>query len=141
MILLWIKSLHIIAVIAWMAGMLYLPRLYVYHADAETGSRQSETFKIMEQRLLRTIMTPAAVLVWLTGPWLAWQFGMLGDHWLWLKFALVIGLTGYHFLLVRWFRNFAADNNVRPAIFFRAINEIPALLMVGIVVLVVVKPF
>ena len=97
--LLWLKALHIIAVISWMAGLLYLPRLFVYHCDAEPGSRQAETFKVMEQRLLRYIMNPAMIVVWVTGPLLAWQMGMLADRWLLAKFALVVLLTGYHHAL------------------------------------------
>ena len=99
--LLWIKALHVIAVIAWMAGLLYLPRLFVYHCEAEKGSKQSETFKVMERRLLRAIMNPAMIVVWLTGPYLAWAQGMVNDRWLWAKFALVVLLTGYHHALGR----------------------------------------
>lgn len=137
---LWLKALHIVAVIAWMAGLLYLPRLYVYHADAEPGSQLSETFKVMEMRLLRYIMGPAMLVVWLTGPILAWRQGMLMDHWLWAKFALVIVLSGAHGALSRYRKDFAADRNTRDAKFFRIINEVPTLLMIGIVILVVVKP-
>ena len=97
--LLWLKALHVIAVIAWMAGLLYLPRLFVYHCEAEKGSKQSETFKVMEQRLLRLIMNPAMIVVWVTGPLLAWAQGMIDDRWLWAKFALVVLLTGYHHAL------------------------------------------
>ena len=87
--LLWLKALHVIAVISWMAGLLYLPRLFVYHCEAETGSKQSETFKVMEQRLLRCIMNPAMIVVWVTGPLLAWQLGVINDRWLAAKFGLV----------------------------------------------------
>ena len=97
--LLWLKALHVIAVISWMAGLLYLPRLFVYHCEADRGSKQSETFKVMEHRLLRFIMNPAAIVVWVTGPWLAWAQGMLADRWLWAKFALVLALTLYHHAL------------------------------------------
>ena len=97
--LLWLKALHVIAVISWMAGLLYLPRLFVYHCEAEKGSKQSETFKVMEHRLLRYIMNPAMIVVWVTGPWLAWAQGMLADRWLWAKFALVFALTLYHHAL------------------------------------------
>jgi len=110
--LLWLKALHIIAVIAWMAGLLYLPRLMVYHTDAEKGAVQSETFKVMEYRLLRYIMNPAMVVVWVTGPVLAWQSGMLNDYWLWAKFLLVCALTGFHHQLGLWRKAFAADANV-----------------------------
>jgi protoporphyrinogen IX oxidase len=139
--LLWLKALHVIAVIAWMAGLLYLPRLFVYHCEAEAGSKQSETFKVMEQRLLRLIMNPAMIVVWVTGPWLAWAQGMLHDRWLWAKLGLVILLTGYHHALGAWRKGFAADRNVREQRFYRLANELPTLLMVGIVILVVVKPF
>src|SRR5215510_12425317 len=97
--MLWIKAFHLIAVIAWMAGLLYLPRLYVYHCTAEKGSKQSETFKVMERRLLHVIMTPAMIAVWASGAWLAWMQGAFNDHWLWAKFGLVLLLTGYHHAL------------------------------------------
>jgi putative membrane protein len=139
--MLWLKALHVIAVIAWMAGLLYLPRLMVYHVAAETGSVQSETFKIMERRLLRAIMNPAMGVVWITGPLLAWQQGMLMDHWLWAKFALVCGLTLVHHELGLWRKAFAEDRNIKTATYFRVANEVPTLLMVGIVILVIVKPF
>jgi putative membrane protein len=139
--LLWLKALHVIAVISWMAGLLYLPRLFVYHCDAEAGSKQSETFKVMEHRLLRYIMNPAMVVVWVTGPWLAWQQGMLADRWLWAKFLLVSVLAGYHHALGYWRKDFAADRNRREARFYRLANEVPTALMIGIVILVVVKPF
>jgi putative membrane protein len=139
--LLWLKALHIAAVIAWMAGLLYLPRLFVYHCAAEMGSKQSETFKIMEYRLLRCIMNPAMVVVWITGPWLAWQLGVYRDGWLVAKFVLVVILTGYHHALGYWRKDFAADRNTRDARFYRLFNEVPTVLMIGIVVLVVVKPF
>ena len=139
--LLWLKALHIIAVISWMAGLLYLPRLFVYHCEAEKSSRQSETFKLMELRLFRYIMGPAMGVVWVTGPLLAWQLGMTHDRWLWAKFALVVILTGYHHALGAWRKDFAADRNARAQRFYRLANEVPTLLMVGIVILVVVKPF
>lgn len=138
---LWIKALHIAAVIAWMAGMLYLPRLFVYHADAKPGSELSETFKVMEARLLRIIMNPSLLVVWMTGPFLAWRLGLLGDVWLWTKFALVVVLTGFHMALAGWRRAFAEDRNEKTSRFFRLVNEAPAVLMAAIVVLVVVKPF
>ncbi len=138
---LWLKALHIIAVISWMAGMLYLPRLFVYHVDAEPGSRQAETFIVMERRLLRIIMNPAMIVVWITGPLLAWRMGMWKDGWLHAKFTLVALLTVFHHLLGRWRKDFAAGRAPHDAKFFRMVNELPALLMVGIVVLVVVKPW
>src|SRR5262245_3824201 len=139
--LLWLKAVHVIAVISWMAGLLYLPRLFVYHCEADPGSKQAETFKLMERRLLKGIMNPAMVIVWITGPWLAWQASMVGDGWLTAKFALVVLLTGYHHALGAWRKAFAEDRNQREARFYRLMNEVPTLLMVAIVVLVVVKPF
>ena len=137
----WIKALHVIAVIAWMAGMLYLPRLFVYHADSEVGSPQSETFKIMERRLLRGITNPAMVISWALGLWLAWHgFGFQGG-WLHAKIAAVIALSGCHGYLSAATRKFAADQNKKPARHWRMVNEIPTLLMIAIVILVVVKPF
>ncbi|CAN0378756.1 unnamed protein product [Phaeothamnion confervicola] len=138
--LLWLKALHVAAVISWMAGLLYLPRLMVYHCDAERGSVQSETFKVMERRLLRAIMDPAMGVVWVTGPWLAWQMGYLGEHWFWGKFALVCALTWFHHLLVRRMKEFAADKNTRSSKYYRIINEVPAVLMIGIVIFVIVRP-
>jgi putative membrane protein len=137
----WIKALHVIAVIAWMAGMLYLPRLFVYHCEAEPGSRQSETFKVMERRLLRAIINPAMIATWLLGLGLAWQGGWFGSHWLQTKIVLVLALSAIYGLLARWVRDFAADRNRNSQKFYRVINEIPAVLMVGIVILAVVKPF
>lgn len=137
----WIKALHVIAVISWMAGMLYLPRLMVYHCAAEAGSVQSETFKVMERRLLRAIINPAMIVTWLAGLYLAYAGGWYLAGWFHAKFALVLVLSGFHGALSRWVRDFAQDTNTRPARFFRIANEVPTLLMVGIVILVVVKPF
>lgn len=137
----WIKAFHVVAVISWMAGMLYLPRLMVYHAEAQTGSIQSETFKIMERRLLKGIINPAMILTWVLGLYLAWYaFGFKGG-WLHAKLLLVVLLSGIHGMLVKHVRAFAADRNVKPARYFRIINEAPAVLMLGIVILVIVKPF
>ena len=136
-----LKALHIIAVISWMAGLLYLPRLFVYHAEAEKGSRQSETFKIMERRLFKAIMTPAMAVSWIIGAWLAWQKGWYLAGWFHLKLVLVIALSGFHEFLGKQMRNFAADENIRPAKFFRIINEAPTLLMIAIVFQAVMKPF
>src|SRR6476660_7951067 len=107
----WIKALHVIAVIAWMAGMLYLPRLFVYHCDAEVGSKQSETFKVMERRLLRAIINPAMVVTWVAGLWLALESGHYRSGWMQAKFVLVVILSGLHGLFVRWTREFAEDRN------------------------------
>jgi len=139
--LLWVKAFHVVAVIAWMAGLLYLPRLYVYHCAAEKGSKQSETFKVMERRLLHFIMTPAMVAVWVSGVWLAWALGAVNDRWLWAKFALVVLLTGFHHALGVWRQDFAADWNTRSPRFYKIMNEVPTLLMIGVVVLVIVRPF
>ncbi len=138
----WVKSLHVIAVIAWMAGMLYLPRLFVYHASATPGSEPSETFKVMERRLLKAIMTPAMVASWLFGLWLAFGFvGFSGNAWLHAKLAAVVALSGIHGFLAGCVRTFAADQNRRSPKFYRILNEIPTILLVAVVVLVVVKPF
>jgi putative membrane protein len=139
--MLWVKAFHIMAVIAWMASLLYLPRLFVYHADAAVGSDKSETFKIMERRLLFGIANPAMVATWGFGLWLAWWMGVFEEPWLHAKFLFVVLLSAYHGMLVRFVRAFAEDRNTRSARFFRLINEIPALLIVAIVILVVVKPF
>jgi protoporphyrinogen IX oxidase len=137
----WIKALHVIAVISWMAGLLYLPRLFVYHCAAEKGSVQSETFKVMERRLLKAIMTPAMVVAWATGLYLAYAgFGFRGG-WLHAKLLLVAGMSIAHEIQGRWVKDFAADANTRNDRFYRFANEIPTVLMIGIVVLVIVKPF
>src|SRR5438128_2689318 len=137
----WVKALHVIAMIAWMAGMLYLPRLFVYHCEAELGSKQSETFKIMERRLLRAIINPAMMVTWLAGLWLAFESGHYRAGWLQAKFVLVLILTALHGLLARWTREFAEDRNTHSSKFYRLVNEIPTVLMIGIVILVIVKPF
>jgi protoporphyrinogen IX oxidase len=141
MIDLWVKALHIMAVIAWMAGMFYLPRLFVYHVEAPVGSQQSETFKIMERRLLRIIINPAMIVVWLTGLWMAYDEGFFHAPWLHAKLTLVLIMSGLHGYFGRLVRTFAADENKRPARFYRILNEIPPVLMAIIVILVVVKPF
>ncbi|MEZ5926216.1 MAG: protoporphyrinogen oxidase HemJ [Hyphomicrobiaceae bacterium] len=138
---LWVKAGHVSAIIAWMAGMLYLPRLFVYHSEAEAGGDVSETFKVMERRLLRIIINPAMVLAWVFGLWLAWQAGFLGSAWFHAKLALVVGLSALHGYLAWSVRQFAEDRNRRSARHWRMMNEVPALLMLGIVVLVIVKPF
>ncbi len=136
----WIKALHIIAVIAWMAGMLYLPRLFVYHADAKPGSELSETLKVMERRLLRAIVNPAMIAVFVLGglmlPMQDWS-----HKWLYVKLALVLAMSALHGLFARWRKDFAADRNTRPARFYRIANEIPAVLLIAIVLLAVIKPF
>ena len=138
---LWAKAIHVIAVISWMAGMLYLPRLFVYHVDAEKGSVQSETFKVMERRLLRAIINPAMIVTWMFGLWLAWKgFGFSGG-WLHAKIACVLLLSGVHGYLSASVRRFAEDRNEKPGGHWRIVNEIPTVLMIAIVILVVVKPF
>jgi protoporphyrinogen IX oxidase len=137
----WIKAAHVISVIAWMAGMLYLPRLFVYHCDAEPGSKQSETFKVMEWRLLKVIINPAMGAAWIFGLVLVWLGNWHTAHWMQLKFALVIAMSGLHGFLVSRTRDFSADRNTYSRRFYRIINEVPAVLMVLIVILVIVKPF
>jgi putative membrane protein len=137
----WIKALHVIAVISWMAGMLYLPRLFVYHAEADIGSKQSETFKVMERRLLKAIINPAMILTWVLGLYLAWSGHWFSAHWLHAKLALVLAMSAVHGFFGRWVRDFAADRNPRSQKFYRIINEVPTLLMIVIVILVIVKPF
>jgi putative membrane protein len=138
---LWLKAAHVFAVIAWMAGMLYLPRLFVYHCEAAPGSKQSETFKIMERRLLTVIINPSMVAAWVLGLWLAWQSGAYAAGWLHAKVILVLAMSALHGMLSRWTRDFAADRNRHSQKFYRIVNEIPALLLLGIVILAVVKPF
>jgi putative membrane protein len=137
----WLKALHIIAVISWMAGMLYLPRLFVYHCGATPGSAQSETFKVMERRLLTIIINPAMVATWVLGLWLAVDGHLFGTGWFQVKLVLVVALSGLHGYFVRWVREFAADQNRHSGKFYRIINEIPTLIMIGAVILAVVKPF
>jgi protoporphyrinogen IX oxidase len=137
----WLKAFHVIAIIAWMAGMLYLPRLFVYHCEAARGSIQSETFKIMERRLLKAIMTPAMIATWVLGLVLVWQGGWWTAGWLHGKLLLVIALSAAHGFLAKSVRLFAEDRNDRPARFYRIVNEIPTVLMILIVILVIVKPF
>ncbi len=138
---LWGKAIHVIAVISWMAGMLYLPRLFVYHAEAESGSVQSETFKVMERLLLRAIINPAMIVTWVFGLWLAWNgFGFIGG-WLHAKITCVLLLSGVHSYLSASVRRFAEDRNNKPSRHWRIINEIPTVLMIAIVIMVVVKPF
>ena len=139
----WIKALHVISVIAWMAGLLYLPRLFVYHCDAPVGSPQSETFKLMERRLLRGIMNPAMIAAFLFGGLLLAIPGVVDWHaaWMSLKLFLVAGLAALHHVFARWRTAFAEDRNRHSARFYRIANEIPAVLMVAIVIFVVVKPF
>ena len=135
------KVIHIVAMVAWMAGIFYLPRLFVYHAEAGPGTPQSETFKVMERRLLRGIMTPSMVLTWLAGIGLATVGGFWSSGWLSAKLVFVILLTLYHFWLARQSRAFTEDRNQVPAKTYRILNEVPVLVLIAIVILVVVKPF
>jgi protoporphyrinogen IX oxidase len=138
---LYLKALHVIAVISWMAGLLYLPRLFVYHAVEPVGSETSERFKVMEYRLYRYIMTPAMNVAWVVGLWLAWSsFGFRGG-WLHAKLLLIGLLTVHHVFQGRWLREFAQDRRERNQRFYRIQNEVPTLMMIGIVILVIVKPF
>jgi len=137
----WIKALHVIAVIAWMAGMLYLPRLFVYHCEAPVGSPQSEMLKVMERRLLRIIIDPAMVATWVFGLTLALLTGAFHEHWFQLKFLLVLAMSGLHGMFAATVKRFARDANSRPQRFYRIINEVPMLLVIAIVILVIVKPF
>ncbi len=139
----WLKAFHILGVVAWMAGLLYLPRLFVYHADAPVGSAMAETFKTMERRLLRAIMNPAMIASYVFGILLALTPGVVDwrHGWIYAKLTLVAALTVDHHLLGLWRKEFAADRNRRPARFYRIMNEVPTLLLIAIVILVVVKPF
>ena len=136
-----IKALHLIAVISWLAGMLYLPRLFVYHADRAAGSEASEMLKVMELRLLRYIINPAMIAAFLLGGMLLFQPGILASGWLHIKLMLVFFLAGFHGMCSRWRKDFAADRNTKSAKFFRIANEVPTLIMVVIVLLAVTKPF
>ncbi|WP_283195852.1 protoporphyrinogen oxidase HemJ [Rhizobium sp. AN80A] len=138
---LWIKALHIIAVISWMAGLFYMPRLFIYHTDAEPGSVQSETFKVMERRLLKVIMNPAMMLTWIFGLYLSWSAYDFQGGWLHAKIGLVVLLTAVHVFFSRAAKAFERDENRRSARYWRFMNEAPTVLMIAIVILVVVKPF
>jgi len=137
----WLKAVHVIAIIAWMAGMLYLPRLFVYHCGTPAGSELSETFKLMERRLLKVIINPAMILSWILGVWLGVAGSWFSSGWLSLKLVLVLALSALHGFYVRWMRDFARDQNRHSARFYRIVNEVPTVLLIGIVILAVVKPF
>ncbi len=138
----WFRAFHLIFLISWMAGLFYLPRLFVYHAETEAGSDQDRLFQVMERRLLRIIMNPAMIGTWGFGLLLlaggGWAF--LGDGWFQAKLVLVVILSGLHMALARWRRLFAAGENQNPARFYRIINEVPTVLMIVIVFLVILKP-
>lgn len=138
---LWVKALHVIAVISWMAGLLYLPRLFIYHTEAGVGVPQAETFKVMEQRLYRLIMNPAMVVSWVCGLWLSWSVYGFQGGWLHVKLLAVVFLTIAHVYFGAFVRKFAADEVTKPTGYWRLMNEIPTLLMIVIVIMVIVKPF
>ena len=137
----WIKAFHVISVIAWMAGMFYLPRLFVYHTETVPGSVESERFKVMEKKLLRMIINPAMIATWVFGVTLALVLEAYEEHWFQAKFTLVVVMSGLHGYLAGRVRAFAQDRNDKPARFYRILNEVPPLLMALIVILVIVKPF
>jgi putative membrane protein len=135
----WVKVLHIIAVITWMAGMFYLPRLYVYHAQEEPGSPTSETFKVMERRLLKGIMTPSIIVVFATG--LTMFPAFMSDGWMHVKFLLVLIMAGMHGAYAKWRKDFLNDRNTRSHVFYRWMNEVPTVLLLAIIPLVIFKWF
>lgn len=137
----WIKAFHVISVIAWMAGMFYLPRLFVYHTETTPGSAESERFKVMERRLLKAIINPAMIATWVFGLTLVWLTHVYQEHWFQAKFVLVILMSGLHGYFADRVRAFAEDRNDKPARFYRILNEVPPLLTVFIVILVIVQPF
>jgi putative membrane protein len=138
---LWIKALHVIAIIAWMAGLLYLPRLFVYHCQVEAGSAQSELFKVMERRLFRAIMNPSMIAAWIFGLLLMADIGAWSDPWFHAKALGIIGLTFMHHLMGRWRKAFERDENQKSQRYFRMMNEVPTVLMIVVVIMVIVKPF
>ncbi|MEQ8604933.1 MAG: protoporphyrinogen oxidase HemJ [Marivibrio sp.] len=137
----WVKALHAISIIAWMAGLLYLPRLYVYHTQVAVGSEQSELFKVMERRLLRAIMNPAMIASWIFGLWLTVLIEAWTQPWFHAKLLAVVVMTGAHMAMAKWRKDFEADRNARGHKFYRIANEVPTVLMVAVVILVIVKPF
>ena len=137
----WVLALHIISIISWMAGLLYLPRLFVYHVDAAPGSELSEMFKTMERRLLRAIMTPAMTASWVFGVWLVVLTDAHSEIWFHIKLILIVLLSASHMTMAKWRKEFASDQNTRSARFYRFANEVPTILMIAIVILVIVKPF
>ena len=138
---LWVKAFHVISVIAWMAALLYLPRLFIYHCGAEKDSEQSETFKVMERRLLKAIATPSMIATWIFGLWIAVLHNVWSEPWFMVKLTCVLVITGIHTAYSKYTRAFANDKNLKSQKFYRVINEIPAVLMVIIVIMVIVKPF
>lgn len=138
---LWFLALHIIAVISWMAGMFYLPRLFVYHTRLDVGSDASEMFKEMEHKLIRVIINPAMIATWIFGLCLAFRGDLWGDHWFQMKLFLLFLMTGFHGKLSVWRKQFDRDENQHDENFYRKVNEVPTILMIGIVFLVILKPF
>lgn len=137
----WVKSLHVVSIIAWMAALLYLPRLFVYHSASVVGSEQSETFKVMERRLLGAIANPAMILSWIFGLWTAYLGGFFASGWFHAKLLFVILMSAFHGYLSRCVKQFTADKNRKPQKFYRILNEVPTVLMIVIVILVIGKPF
>lgn len=137
----WVKVIHILAVISWMAGLLYLPRLYVYHSQVSPGSEADEKFKVMERKLLRGIMNPAMIASWIFGLWTAHELSAWDQGWFHAKLTLVVLMTVAHMVYAKHRKSFEQGANQKPERYFRIINEVPAVLMIGIVILVVVKPF
>lgn len=137
----WVKALHVISIIAWMAGLLYLPRLFVYHCQAQIGSTQSETFKVMERRLMRAIMNPAMIFSWIFGLWMLYSLDTWMDVWVHAKLTFVVLLTTSHMFMAKWRKDFERDKNQHAETFFRIANEVPTVLMIAIVIFVIVKPF
>jgi putative membrane protein len=141
----WVKAIHVMAWASWMAGLFYLPRLFVYHAErAAPGSESSEMLKVMERKLLTLIMRPAMIVTWATGLWLAFGMGLIDwsrDYWMHAKMLLVVLMTGAHYMMRRWMVTFAIDANRRSGRFYRVANEVPTLFFVLIVIAVIVRPF
>ncbi len=138
---LWLKALHVISIISWMAGLVYLPRLFVYHTMQQAGSDTGETFKVMERKLLKMIMNPAMIASWLFGLIVAVQIDAFSQPWFHVKLLLVVLMTGFHMMLGKWRKDFEADRNEKSEKFFRVVNEVPTVLMIVIVIMVIVKPF
>lgn len=138
---LWLKALHVISIIAWMAGLVYLPRLFVYHTMQKAGSDASETFKTMERKLLKMIMTPSMISSWIFGLIVAVQIDAFSDPWFHVKLLMVVGMTAFHMMLGKWRKDFEADQNEKTERFYRLVNEVPTVLMIIIVIMVIVKPF
>ena len=139
----WIKAVHLVAIVSWMVGLLYLPRLFIYHCHSEIGSEKSETFKIMERRLFRVIMNPSMFVSLLTGGMMTYSYGfyIFTELWFTVKIACLFGLLTVHMFMSKWRKDFEKDVNLKSQIYFRVINEVPTVLMILIIIMVVVKPF